>query len=95
MDDNDINNVIGKLTPNDLTQLYHALDLEDEDIERAKGDLSKTTAEVKAQNVLSFWKSRSTQKGTLGDILQALEQIKNIDHKEKLEKIWKGKARAL
>ena len=87
---NDIDKVIKKLTLNDLTRLFHALELEENEIDQAKGDAQRADVENKAKRVLTHWKKTYPQKATLGTILAALKEA-NINHMQMLEQKWKGK----
>ena len=80
--------MIGKLTPNDLTRLYHGLEIEDEDIDKAKGS-NRADVEEKARRVLTFVKKAYPVKYTLENILAGLEEAKKIDHMQQLDKKWK------
>ena len=82
--------VIGKLSPNDLTKLFHALELEDDEIDQAKGDDQRADVEAKAVSVLTYWRKTYYEKATLRAILDALKEAGNIDHMQKLEQIWRG-----
>lgn len=89
--DTDINEVIGKLPPNDLIRLYHGLEIEDDDIDIAKGS-NRADVEEKARRVFSMVKREHPEKYTLEKILAGLEKAKNIDHMEKLDAKWKREA---
>ena len=81
--------MIGKLSPNDLTKLFHALELEEDEIDRAK-DVQRADVEAKAVRVLTYWKKTHPEKATLRAILDALKEAENIDHMQELEQKWRG-----
>ena len=83
--------MIRKLTPNDLTRLFHALELEENEIDQAKGDAQRADMENKAKRVLTHWKKTYPQKATLGTILAALKEANNINHMQMLDQKWRGK----
>ena len=87
----DIDKVIGKLSPNDLTKLFHALELEDDEIDQAKGDANRADVEAKAIRVLTYWKKTYHDKATLRAILDALKEVENNDHMQQLDQKWVGK----
>ena len=86
----DIGDVIRLLGTDDFHELFHALDINDSDIEKEKKNADSAHPGQQARAVFNFWIKTKGKEATRQAILGALERCGNIEDKEILEDIWDG-----
>ena len=84
----DFDDVIKLLGPADLERLFHALDLQSTDIEKAQENVSLNDVDLKARNVLLFWRKTKGKAATRERILEALKKCENRNAVQQLEATW-------
>ena len=90
--DSDFGDVIKLLTPYDLKELYYELGISSRDMQTWEADAGeRASVYLRARSVLETWRKQEGSKASRQAILDALENCKNKDAKEKLQSQW-GKA---
>ena len=84
----DITEVLGK---DELQDFFHALGLPHQDIEKAECSTSTLNVNLRARNVLRFWRQTNGHLATRHAVLQALEINRNRHAIEQLEAKWNMK----
>ena len=86
--DRDFTRVIRLLAPNDLENLYHALDISPEDIAKAKANGEGT--EDKARKVLQLWRRHNGILATLRLLVNAMKDCRFYHELGELQKDGKN-----
>ena len=81
----DITEVLGK---DDLQNLFHALGLRLEDIEKIESSTGTMDVNIRARKVLHFWRQRNGNLATRQALLQALARVRNRYAIEQLDAKW-------
>ena len=76
------------LGPDDLQQLYHALDLTYSDVQKAERNADTTDENIRAWHVLRLWRNRLGRNATRQAILDALENCRNLEARDMLDYTW-------
>ncbi|XP_072014911.1 LOW QUALITY PROTEIN: uncharacterized protein [Amphiura filiformis] len=86
-----ISDIINLLGPDDLRNLFYALDLPSRVIDKAEIKAGTSDVDLKARRVLETWRQRNGQQATQERVLCALEECGNKDARERLEDKWRMK----
>ena len=91
--DRDFGDLIRLLGADDLHELFPALDIKYTDIEKEEVGAASPHPDLKARNVLNFWRQNKASEATCQALLDALQHCGNVHAKETLEDMWNGKGR--
>ena len=88
LSENHFRDVTQLLGPDDLQQLYHALNLTYSDVEKEERNADTTDVNIRALHVLRLWRNRLGRNATRKTILDALEKCRNMEARDILDYTW-------
>lgn len=85
-----LNDIVRLLGYRDFLKLFYALELSDEDIEKAwRGNDPDVVVEKEARLVFNIaWRKKNPDKATIGAILAGLHNARNMAAKQHFEDLW-------